>query len=52
MNYVILILKLFGFIEKAIAYEEAQTAKKKAQAIADTPTTKQERTDAANNGTL
>lgn len=52
MTWIILILKLFGFLEKAVEFEQAMEQKKKAQNIADIPTTKQERTDAANSGDL
>lgn len=52
MGIVIFVMKIFGFVEDALALEKYLAAKKKAKDIANMPTTKQERTDAANNGTL
>lgn len=52
LAWIPIILKLLGFAEKAYEWEQEREAKKKAQFIADAPKTKEERTDAANNGTL
>jgi hypothetical protein len=52
MTYVVLILKLLGFVEKAFEFEQKIAAKKKAQGFANMPTTKQERTNAADHGDL
>lgn len=46
------VFKLFGFAEEALALGNAVAAKKRAQGVADAPTTAQERTDAANKGEL
>lgn len=46
------ILKAFGFIDAAETMILRIQAKKKAQDFANMPTTKQERTDAANRGDL
>jgi hypothetical protein len=46
------ILRVFGFIEQAEALIEKIEVRKKAQEVANAPTTKQERTDAANKGDL
>lgn len=44
--------KLFGFLEEAEQLYALHKSLKKKQDVADIPTTKQERTDAANKGDL
>lgn len=44
--------RLLGFAERFEQFMQKRAAKKQAQAIADTPTTDKEWTDAAKNGDL
>lgn len=46
------ILRFLGFIRWAYTIEQAFIAKRKAQNVANVPTTKQEWTDAADKGDL
>ena len=52
LSILAIALRFFGIVQWAIALEKSLEVKKRAQAMADMPTTKQERTDAADKGTL
>lgn len=52
VRFVPTFLKLFGFVEEAEALIDKYEARKRQQAVANTPETPQERTDAANKGDL
>ncbi len=52
LNLLPLLLRLFGLVTQAAALIEKIEARKKAKTVADIPTTKQERIDAANKGEL
>jgi hypothetical protein len=52
LDLIPLVLRLIGLVGWAERWERSQAAKKQAQAVADTPTTNEEWTDAAKNGDL